>query len=175
MDAADERGTSIPEAPSAARSESVHRAATGTYLLGVACIVAGGLIAAISSPLRLPLGPWAAAYLVLVAGCAQCALAVARDRLTLPPRSPRGFVLQFGCWNLGNAAVLIGALSAVPAVVDVGGALLVVTLAVELWQSRAPERARRWWVWAYRAVLLVLLVSIPIGLVLAAVRGGAGA
>ncbi|MGN6743556.1 MAG: hypothetical protein ACTHJL_09705 [Amnibacterium sp.] len=145
----------------------------GAYLLGVACIVAGGLVAAVSSPLHLATGPWAAAYLVLVCGCAQCLFVVARQPLGLPTRSPRGFALQFGCWNVGNAAVLAGTLLRVPALVDVGGALLVITLAIELWQARARSTFHPVLLWAYRLVLAALLVSIPVGLVLATVRAAA--
>lgn len=146
------------------------RASLGAYLLGVACIVAGGLVAAVSSPLHLATGPWAAAYLVLVCGCAQCLFVVAREGLGLRARSPRELAVQFGCWNVGNAAVLAGGLLAVPALVDVGGVLLVVTLAIELWQARGTGPGPRLLLWAYRAVMLVLLVSIPVGLVLAAIR-----
>jgi hypothetical protein len=145
----------------------------GVYLLGVVCIVAGGLVAAVSSPLHLATGPWAAAYLVLVCGCAQCLFVIARERLVLRPRSTRGFAVQFGCWNVGNAAVLAGTLLAVPAVVDAGGVLLVITLAIELRRARAIGRGNPLLLWAYRVVMVVLLVSIPVGLVLASVRGGA--
>lgn len=142
------------------------------YLLGVACIVVGGLVAAVSTPLHLASGPWAAAYLVLVCGCAQCLFVVARERLALRPRSPREFAVQIGCWNVGNAAVLAGTLLAVPAVVDLGGALLVITLAIELWRGRAIGAGHPLLLWAYRVVVVVLLVSIPVGLVLASLRGG---
>lgn len=145
------------------------------YLLGVACVVVGGLVAAVSSPLHLATGPWAAAYLVLVCGCAQCLFVVARERLALRPRSPREFAVQFGCWNVGNAAVLAGTLLVVPAVVDLGGVLLVITLAIELWRARAVEPRHPLLLWAYRIVMVVLLVSIPVGLVLASLRGGSGA
>lgn len=151
------------------------RSALGAYLLGVACIVVGGLVAAVSSPLHLATGPWAAAYLVLVCGCAQCLFVIARDRLALRPRSPREFAVQFGCWNVGNAAVLAGTLLAVPVVVDAGGLLLVITLAIELWRARTIGRGHPLLLWAYRVVMVVLLVSIPIGLVLASLRGGSAA
>jgi hypothetical protein len=44
-----------------------------------------------------------------------------------------------------------------------------------LWRARALGRGHPLLVWAYRIVMLVLLVSIPIGLVLASVRGGSAA
>ena len=42
------------------------------------CVVAGGLVAAVTGPLRLEHGSWAAAYLVLVGGVAQGALGIAQ-------------------------------------------------------------------------------------------------
>jgi hypothetical protein len=57
----------------------------------------------------------------------------------------------------------------VPLLVDLGGILLVVSLAlflVAVWRSRRGG----WLRWVYLALVAILVVSIPIGLVLAQIR-----
>ncbi len=130
-------------------------------LVGIGAVVAGGLVAAVTSPLQLAHGSWLAAYLVLVVGVGQCAMAAVR--LVAPGDHQRGWY-QAVSWNAGNTLVVLGTLVGSPWVVDGGGLLCVVALAVALVHARRLARAR--WVWPYRAVLLILLVSIPIGLVL---------
>lgn len=52
------------------------RDAAGTFVLGSACVIAGGLVATLSTPRALTYGPWVAANLVLVCGVSQCLFAV---------------------------------------------------------------------------------------------------
>ena len=138
---------------------------------GVGCVVAGGLVAAATAPAPSTHGSWAAAYLVLVAGVAQVALGW--GQAALAPRPPaRGRVAaQFGAWNLGNAAVLVGTLTGVLPLVDLGGVVLVIGLALLAdavrGGARHDTRSRRWWLYGFRLLVVVLLVSIPTGLVLA--------
>jgi len=81
-------------------------------------------------------------------------------------------------WNLGNAAVIAGTLSNTNVVVFIGGAILVVVLGFFGYGVRrsagAPDSAARpsWIVNGFRLLLLVLLISIPVGLVLAALKNG---
>lgn len=136
--------------------------------IGAVGVVAGGLVAAVSAPLDLAHGSWLAAYLVLVGGVGQCAMGAAR--LLAPPpldATSLGWV-QVAGWNIGNALVITGTLITLPLVVDVGGLACVVALTIALLQSR---RLRGTWAgWAYRVGLVVLLVSVPVGLVLAHLR-----
>lgn len=138
---------------------------------GVGCVVAGGLVAAATAPAPSTHGSWAAAYLVLVAGVAQVALGW--GQAALAPRLPaRGRVAaQVGAWNLGNAAVLVGTLTGVLPLVDVGGVVLVIGLALLADAVRGgvrhDARSPRWWLYGFRLLVVVLLVSIPTGLVLA--------
>ncbi|GGX98123.1 hypothetical protein [Streptomyces anandii] len=138
---------------------------------GIACVVAGGLVAAATAPAPSTHGSWAAAYLVLVAGVAQVALGW--GQAALAPRPPaRGRVLaQAGTWNLGNAAVLIGTLTGVLTLVDLGGVVLVAGLALLADAVRGGVRhgaqSRRWQLYGFRLLVVVLLVSVPTGLVLA--------
>lgn len=159
------------------------RAASLPFVIaGIACVVAGGFVAAATAPSPTEHGTWAAAYLVLVAGVAQAALGLGQARLA--PAAPRRDLLiaQFVCWNLGNAAVIAGTVSDVVAVVDVGGALLVVALGLLVLGVRRPAAsapsalprpgasgAVGWLLPAYRVLLVALLISIGVGLFLARV------
>ena len=58
------------------------------------------------------------------------------------------------------------------AIVDIGGALLVAVLALFVYGVRGAASERRRLLNGFRALVVVLLVSIPIGLTLARVRHG---
>lgn len=133
--------------------------------LAAASVVLGGLVAAVTDPLGLGKGSWLAAYLVLVCGVAQHVMALRRSRGT-SGASTGGAWAQLGLWNAGNAAVVAGSLAGVPGAVDAGSVLLVGALALALRADRAV-RGPVLRAYAYRGMLLVLLVSIPVGAVLA--------
>jgi hypothetical protein len=78
-------------------------------------------------------------------------------------------------WNLGNAVVLAGTLLGISTLVDLGGALLVVTLGLLARglissEIRPVRGAKRWCLYGYRQLVIILFVSIPVGLVLAQIR-----
>jgi hypothetical protein len=125
-------------------------------------------VAAVTSPLDLAHGSWLAAYLVLVGGVGQVAMGVARLLRPGPADAARLGWSQVAAWNLGNALVIVGTLITLPWLVDVGGLGCVVALALALLHARRLRGTVR--TWGYRAVLAVLLVSVPVGLVLAHVR-----
>lgn len=140
-------------------------------LWGFVGIIGGGLLAAVTHPFGWEAhGSWAAAYLVLVVGVAQLGLGVGQAWLSdRPPR--RGHVSgELVGWNLGSALVVLGTLVARPWVVDLGGALLVVALALFVLAVRGRAGTPRWAWWAYRVLALAVLVSVPVGLVLSALR-----
>lgn len=148
-------------------------------LLGAAGIIAGGLCAAVSASAPSRLAAWAAAYLVLVVGVAQVALGLGQAHLAQRLPTRRVVLTEFVAFNLGNAAVLAGTALAMPMLVNLGGLLLAVSLVVFALRMRGVRdsaawhsRPHRWLVLAYQAVLVVVLVSIPIGLVLAQLRAG---
>ena len=102
------------------------------------CIVAGGLVAAVTGPLHLEHGSWAAAYLVLVGGVAQGALGTSQYFM-----APQGFtgwkvVAELVAWNAASGLVIGGTLIANPWVVDAGGVLLVAALALMFETVRGP-------------------------------------
>ncbi|NLE78462.1 MAG: hypothetical protein GX610_02600 [Rhodococcus sp.] len=133
---------------------------------GIGCVVLGGVIAAVTGPFDLAHGSWLAAYLVLVGGVAQCAMGLAR--VWNPSPQPTWWAwTQLGSWNLGNVAVIVGTLTALPLVVDLGSVGLVVALVIALHAPRVGSGAA---LWTYRALLLLLALSIPVGVVLAHLR-----
>lgn len=136
-------------------------------VIGTGCVIAGGLLAAATAFEPSQRGMWAVAYLVLVAGVAQVALGA--GQALLAPRRPSWATVasQLATFNLGNAAVLAGALLGVPAAVDAGGGALVVSLALLIRGVHGAGSHRAWPLYAYRLLVGILLVSIPIGLVLA--------
>lgn len=158
-----ERGVGLPRDP-----------ATVLTAVGVGCVVLGGLVAAVTGPLELGHGSWLAAYLVLVCGVTSVAMGQARRHHPGQSQRTRWGWAQLGSWNLGNALVIGGTLIGRPSLVDVGSVLLVAALAIALHATRRrvgsagrrPSRADR----AYRILLLVLAVSIPIGIILSHLR-----
>jgi hypothetical protein len=137
--------------------------------IGVACIIAGGLVAAATAPSPSEHGSWAAAYLVLVGGVAQVAFGFGQAALAPEPPSSRVIALEFIGWNLGNAGVIAGTLLDAQTLVAIGGALLVLTLAVLVWAVRGAKVATGWptWMlWTYRVLVVIILVSVPVGLII---------
>jgi hypothetical protein len=146
------------------------RYAATFFIVGAASVVAGGLVAAASGPLGLVSGSWVAAYLVLVCGVAQCAFGAAQREFVRHPLTAAEFWIELLCWNLGSAAVIAGTLIREPIVVDIGGGLLVVALVLLMRNVTPSPTRRRALLWIYRALIIALLVSIPIGLMLATIR-----
>lgn len=134
--------------------------------VGTTCVVAGGLTAAVSATSPSEHGAWAAAYLVLVCGVAQIALGGGQALLARPTR--RLLAWEFACWNLGNAGVLAGTLAGSTPAVDAGGVLLAAALVLMTFGTRSGVDSQAWAVRGYRLLTAVILVSIPVGLVLAA-------
>lgn len=160
--------------------------AAAMIIIGAACVVAGGIIAAITGPLELDQGSWLAAYIVLVCGVAQFAIGtvqLAHGRGTAPMPSGRGWT-QLVCLNVGNAAVIAGTLTREPLVVDGGAVLLIVAYVIALHAVRPRAThsvgnlaglpsdgwASQLLIWVYRVFLVLLVISLFIGSVLAHVR-----
>jgi hypothetical protein len=139
-------------------------------LIGGAGVVAGGLVAAATAAVASEKASWAAAYLVLVVGVAQLGLAAGLSWLVDDWPSSRLIAVEFLAWNLGNAAVLAGTLLSVQPLLDAGGVLIVLALLAALAATR-PARPGRL-LWAYRALVVLVLVSVPVGLVLGQLRSG---
>ena len=139
---------------------------------GVTCIVAGGLLAAVTAPAPSEHGTWGAAYLVLVAGLAQVAVGVGQAVLAARAPTARIVAAQTIAWNSSSAAILTGTVAGITAVVDAGGVLLVVALVLLLRGVRGGNASPTWLVAAFRLLVVVLLASTVVGLVLAQTRPG---
>lgn len=136
-------------------------------IVGAASIVAGGLVAAATASAPTEHGTWAAAYLVLVAGVAQICLGVGQALLAPSAPSRRIVAVELAAWNAGNIGVIAGTLLGRVPLVDAGGALLVLSLLFLSNQARGQGRRRSRVVLAYWLLVALVLVSVPIGLVLA--------
>ena len=146
--------------------------------LGYACIIAGGLVAAVAAPLDLYRGSWVSAYLVLVGGIAQLGLGWAPGWLGRPLGTQRAW-WQLLAWNLGNAVVIVSTLALWPLGVSLGSILLVIALALALlgWFGRrgGEDAVRvdglgRLASILYLGLIVLLIVSIPVGILLANLR-----
>lgn len=135
-------------------------------------VIAGGLVAAVTGPLGLERGTWLAAYLVLVCGVGGWAMGTVQGRATpgLPLARAR---VQLGCWALGNAAVILGSLTSLPLLVDAGVLLIEAALVIALAAAPPAAVTGRLTGWGYRALLMLLMISAPVGSILAHLRSAA--
>ena len=159
-------------APLTVRPHPSWSAASPFLALGTACVVAGGLVAAAVAMAPSELGSWAAAYLVLVGGVAQVALGAGQALLAPRPPGRRAVLAELAGWNAGNGAVLAGTLLGATWLADIGGAALIAALALAIAATRGAVRRPAWPLHAYRALVALVLVSIPVGRAIAAVHPG---
>lgn len=146
--------------------ERVGRQIAPALVIALGSTVAGGLVAAVTARAASEKTSWAAAYLVLVGGVATLGLALGRGFLSPDRASGRSLATELIVWVLGNALVFAGTLVDLTWLVDVGGAVLVIALALVVLGVRHGA-GPRWARSVFTALVVILLVSIPTGLVLA--------
>ena len=139
-------------------------------LLGMVCVVAGGIVAAVTGPTDFANGSWLAAFLVLVGGVAQWALGLGQVWLAPTEPSPTLLQAQVANWNGGVALVILGTLIDVPVVTSLGGVLTLVALALFLSGVRGAHERHHKILVAFRGLLVIELVSVPIGLTMSWLR-----
>lgn len=144
------------------------RAVLPFSLVGLVCIVAGGVVSAATAYGPSEHSAWAVAYLVLVAGVAQLGLGLGQALLAPSTPTGRTVLAELLAWNVGNAAVLVGTLAGLAALVDVGAVLLLAALVVFVLGVGGGAEQWKWPLYAFRTLVLILLISMPIGVVLAA-------
>ncbi|HLQ84535.1 MAG TPA: hypothetical protein VK110_00135 [Salinisphaeraceae bacterium] len=156
-----------------ARYHAAHllRATRLFLVVGLAAILAGGLLAAVTA--HDPVRPliWLSAYLVLIVGLAQCVFGVGQTALRA---RPPGTVLVGSQWllfNLGNLGVVIGSLGNYLMLLTVGTVLFFAALALFALSVRQSQYQRLGY--AYYAVLAIVAAGAVIGLGLSAL-GNAG-
>ncbi|MGB3185790.1 MAG: hypothetical protein WBG36_10215 [Ornithinimicrobium sp.] len=128
-------------------------------------VISGGLVAAVTGPLGLDRGSWLAAYLVLVCGVGGWSVGV-MQRGGVAGMSPLWARAQLAAWAVGNTAVIIGSLSLTTLSVDAGVVLLEMALLIAFITAPAVAAVGRASGWGYRALLILLMVSAPVGSVL---------
>lgn len=144
------------------------RGALPLLATGAAAIVAGGLLAAAVAPAPTRSLVWLAAYLVLVVGVIQIALAAGQAQLAGRTAGSARLRLEWALFNLGSIGVMAGTVTGLTLPVALGtvallGALLVFWLAVR----RAPAAgARR----AYQGLVMLVTLSACVGLYLSVSR-----
>lgn len=148
----------------------VNKSAIPFLVIGGISLVLGGVLSAASAGSPSYSSSWAVAYLVLVAGVAQLVLGLGQAGLASRELSPTFLSGEAVVLNLSTIAVLLGTLLATPALTYLGAALLVIALAMFIWAVRGAGRHLPLLLWAFRIMVVVLLVSAPIGLVIAHAR-----
>lgn len=138
--------------------------------IGVAAIIAGGIVAAATHPAGWEHGSWAAAFLVLVGGVGQIGLALGQSLLAAFEPTKQRRMLQAVAYDAGAALVIGGTLTTSPLVVTLGSVAMLVALVAFALTPQRPDRAGSWAGRAFRLLLVVLIVSVPIGIVLSWVR-----
>lgn len=138
--------------------------------LGSVGVVGGGIVAAVTGPTDFERGSWVAAYLVLVVGVAQILLGAGLAWLPTAVAEHTARIALLVGWNLAAAAVVAGTLISAPVLTSIGGVITVASLVgfvVAVARSR-PEFSG--WTLLYRALALFVLLSTPVGLLLAWIR-----
>jgi hypothetical protein len=137
-------------------------------ILGIASVVAGGLVAAVARPTKFADGSWLAAYLVLVGGVSQIALGTGQGVLARRAPSTRLVAAEVAAWNLGLLAVTLGTLAPAVILTALGGLATAVALAWFLSGVRQSGTVLPTGVLhLYRGLAAFVLVSTPVGLLLA--------
>ncbi len=141
-------------------------------VVGSAAIVAGGLVAAVTRPTGFEEGAWVAAFLVLVGGVAQILVGGGQAALVAVAPSRTTLAVELATWNLACAATVAGTLIASPPLTTLGGVALIASLVVFLVAVLKHGARPGWARTVYVAVVAFVLLSTPVGLVLAWVRHG---
>lgn len=150
------------------RTDREQRPIHAGIAVGYLAIFAGGIIAAITAPLGLEKGSWLAAYLILVAGLAQLLLSHQCQILHVRLPAARASWIQLSFFVAGNVAVIIGSLLSQPIVVNLGGIGLIGALGIAIRNAAAAPQV--WRKWALQLFYAAVVISVPIGLVLAHMR-----
>ena len=145
-------------------SELRWRAARPFVWLGIAAIIAGGLVAAAVADASVQKLVWMSAYLVLIVGVAQIVFGAGQAWLSSPVASPGWIAGEWIVFNLGNAGVIAGTLAGSSATVFGGTVLFAAGVGLFLLGTRGAARGR--WLLGYRTLLGLVFLSSLAGLAL---------
>jgi hypothetical protein len=140
------------------------RAARPFVALGIAAIIAGGLVAAAAAhhPAEHPV--WASAYLVLIVGVAQIVFGGGQACLSERLPSTGWIGGEWIIFNLGNAGVIAGTVLESFPMVLAGTVAFALGIAAFLLGTRGPMRGG--WLAGYRLLLGLVFLSSMVGLAL---------
>jgi len=138
------------------------RAARPFAWLGVAAIIAGGLVAAAVAHRPVQQLVWMSAYLVLIVGVAQIVFGAGQAWLSDHVPSPGWVAVEWLVLNLGNAGVIAGTLGGSFGLVAAGTVLFALGIALFLSGTRGAGRAG--WLLGYRILLGLVFLSSLVGL-----------
>jgi len=144
---------------------NIFKTAWPFFVLAPIGIIAGGLLSAVTAHAPTQPTSWASAYLVLVVGVASAGLGVGRALLSPTSPSPSRLGTEAACWTVGNMSILFGTLTQPAGSVEIGSALLVVTLMLMILGIRAGQGPRVVRL-LFTVLVWILIVSIPIGVLL---------
>lgn len=170
LDAEPSRRSADHRFRSASPTGTQWRANLPLLIAGAIAVVGGGMAAAVTGPTDWDDGSWVAAFLVLVTGVAQIAVAAAQAELSPTVTSARFIVVEGMLWNTSCIAIIAGTLLSAPVIVSIGGTSLMIALGMSVVLVRGSVGGPRLLLWSYRVLLVVLMASIPIGLTLAWMR-----
>ena len=146
-------------------SSSRWRVARPFVVVAVLGVLTGGLVAAVTGPLDLRHGSWAAAYLVLVVGVAQAVFGAGRAWLPAAAIAPRPrLLLELAAWNVGSLIVVAGTVLDQVWLVVTGSVLLVVALGSWAAAVRHHRTERRPLATAYLLFVASLILSVLVGI-----------
>lgn len=140
------------------------------FAAGGVSIIVGGLVAAVTAAADWDHGSWVAAFLVLVAGVAPIGVGAGQARLARTAVSGAFAGAQCVAWMAACAVIIAGTLLSSPVTVSIGSAALLAALGMSLFAVRGAGGQRRLLRLAYRSLVIVLLVSVPIGVTLSWMR-----
>lgn len=135
---------------------------------GILAVLLGGVLSAFTAKQPTTFAMWASAYLVLVMGAAQVLFGSAMVDVR---HSARRLYAAWGLFNIGNILVIVSTgmkyagIEGNIAVTAAGSVLIGVGLLLYGWCIRAQRSSRLKW-YAY-GVAALLIVSLPIGMILA--------
>lgn len=161
----DPPGTGVALTADFATSATELRRAWPLLVPGVVAVIAGGLIAAGVAHAPTSATVWMAAYLVLVVGVAQLALAIGQALLA-PPVGIARIRLESLLFNIGSVGVIAGTIGGGFVMVVLGTVLFVSALGAFLLAVRGATGGSA--VHAYRILITFLSISALVGLVLSA-------
>jgi hypothetical protein len=128
-------------------------------------------VAAVTGPTGWDDGSWVAAFLVLVTGVGQIGLGVGRASLAPAPPTRRRLAAELATLNAAAILVIGGTLATAPTAVTIGSVAFAAAVVAIAWGARR-RRAERWTCLSavFTALLVILLVSTPVGIALAWIR-----